>query len=502
MQTKIIDRTGLDTGAILPECLDIQYVSDDVFAYMQRNRVGFHDPAVAERRRGEALNEYRRSLVYGKQVVIQRAYLFTPMVYQDFEEKPGNEYNRAAFRALVEEAAILPYLFDERDLSDAIHLARSDTARAAFSSLSDLFQQVTCVRMHTNDSANSAEIGRMAQAFQAYCLSVRGLRQHSELLNGLAAEVLRQPGSGEELAAFGDALDQISQTAWDVAGKEVVTRRHLYERLLNEPGTHPDEGIFKQDSSRAFVLAKKRVIDLRYNTNLPDFLRRYSFTPTGLPTRAALASGPSMEAMRDSESLLDDLRTQIRQTVMSRMHEACVLPPLHVLSLSDVFAVRRLPEWKMLMDAQAKILADPVRCLHLLESFADAFSAFQRSFSRWYYQTYERAERVAKYGSVVRVAVKVLNRIAIAQVPGVDEKLYLAIASDYIPDKAYEFTARLFVDVVDLATGIPDPHRSYSMDLMTAGLELTREDIRGVIEAFGGMANVQSMEGANAGSGS
>jgi hypothetical protein len=103
---------------------------------------------------------------------------------------------------------------------------------------------------------------------------------------------------------------------------------------------------------------------------------------------------------------------------------------------------------------------------------------------------------------VVRIAIKVLSRIAVAQVPGVAEKIFLAVAPDLIPEKAYQFTARLLVDVVNLATGIPDPERSYSIDLMTAGLELTRDDILGVIKAFGGVASARALEGANAGSGS
>lgn len=498
MKTILVEPADLDRAAVLPQCLDIQYVSDSIFSYMQEHRKGFLDPTVIEQRQIDALTEYRRSLVYAKQTVVNRGYLFHPLVYGDFEDVPGNEENRLAFQKLVNDRGFVPYLYSERRLDEESDIEKTDRAREAWLSLRDLFSDVRCVRLHPDDDENRRKIKHIALQFRAFCTGLGELRRDVESLNALASEVFRRPMSAEELSDFGAALHRLSRFV--VNSDQEVRRIEIYQEFLNVPGSKHYDGLFREDAPRQFILAQKKVLDLRYNTNLPDFLGRFCLTPLGLPTRAAITMfGPPPTSLEGGEHLLEDLRNQVAQTVVSRLQEAYHLPALRDLTLADVVAIRGLKEWGEFMEAQSRMLHDPIHCLDHLDAFARTFSKFQKAFSDWYYRTHALAERQKRYATVVRLGVKVMNMIALKEVDGLSEsnRLVGLVAGELIPDKVYNFVGRLIIDIVDGATGRPDPGRSYSIDLMTSQIELLREDVAAIFAAFGAPQGRADM--ANAG---
>ena len=66
---------ALEADAVVPQCLDNQYVSDAVFTNLVDRGVDYRDAQVKAKREADFRNEFVRSLVYSSQVVIQRAYL-------------------------------------------------------------------------------------------------------------------------------------------------------------------------------------------------------------------------------------------------------------------------------------------------------------------------------------------------------------------------------------------------------------------------------------------
>ena len=71
----LLSPDSLEADAVVPQCLDNQYVSDNVFSYMVKKDVGYDDPFVSEQREKEVKTEFIRSLVYSSQVIVQRAFL-------------------------------------------------------------------------------------------------------------------------------------------------------------------------------------------------------------------------------------------------------------------------------------------------------------------------------------------------------------------------------------------------------------------------------------------
>lgn len=487
MRTTLISPHALDAGAVVPQCLDVHYVSDAVIQFMLREGRDYTDPEVASMRMRDGQVEYRRSLVYAKQTVINRAYFTSPLVYRDFEELPGNDASRLSFLQLIKDEAIVPYLFAGSEfIGDVKSLKASPAAKSAVGSLPYLLDDIKCVRLDLDDERNKRETERLAQSFIGFVAAVGQLRRSPELLNALAAEVYRRPLQHEELEQFGKALQEISDFSNNA---DELNRTVLYERFLIAQGEH-DLGIFQDVRQNPHMLAQKKVLDVRYNTTLPDMLGRFALTPRGLPTHAAVdAVLPTIRIGADlGEGLLDLLRSNLEHTVFANLQETWYLPALADLSLADVVAIRRLPEWVEYVAAQEKILRDPLACLDHLENYSQKLGAFQRAFSAWYYGTHKDAQREQRYGAIVGVSIKLLGAVLSAayhQDMEVMHRLAIATPPIVIPNRHYGYVARLFVDFIDLDKRVVDPSLSFSLDLLRSQVELTRETVLDVYNQFG-----------------
>lgn len=53
MSLKLISPAGLEADAVVPQCLDNQYVSDAVFLHMVNNGIDYSDTAVTDMRASE-----------------------------------------------------------------------------------------------------------------------------------------------------------------------------------------------------------------------------------------------------------------------------------------------------------------------------------------------------------------------------------------------------------------------------------------------------------------
>lgn len=487
MRTTIIPPHALDAGAVVPQCLDVHYVSDSVMSYMLANGLDYSDPQVMRRRQHDGRTEYRRSLIYAKQTVVNRAFFTSPLVYRDFEESSENEFLRLSFRQLIEAGAIVPFLFAGSDfLGDVDKLKASPAAKNAVRSLPNLISEITCVRLDADDERNRVQVERLAQSFVGFSVSVGQLRRSPELLNALAVEVYKRPLEHSELADFGSAMQEISNFA---NAADELNRTVLYERFLIADGEH-DRGRFQTPQQNPHMLAQKKVLDVRYNTSLPDMLGRFALTPRGLPTHAAVdAVLPTKQTqLGTGEDLLDALRSNLAHTVFANLQEAWYLPALAELSIADVVAVRALPEWSEFVAVQEAVLGNPLDCLNHLESYAQKLGSFQRAFSSWYYNTHENARREQRYGAVVGVSIKLLGAVLSAahhENMGMIERLAVATPPIIIPNRHYGYVARLFVDFIDLDRRVVDRSLSFSLDLLKSAVEFTREDVRDLFEEFG-----------------
>lgn len=73
--TRIITPGQLEPGATIPQALDNQYVTDELYAQIALKNLNFQSPHIAEAKARNAKSEFVRSLLYSSQVVINRAFL-------------------------------------------------------------------------------------------------------------------------------------------------------------------------------------------------------------------------------------------------------------------------------------------------------------------------------------------------------------------------------------------------------------------------------------------
>jgi hypothetical protein len=63
-------------------------------------------------------------------------------------------------------------------------------------------------------------------------------------------------------------------------------------------------------------------------------------------------------------------------------------------------------------------------------------------------------------------------------------KIAAGTAPHLVPERIKFLVGRLVVATIDKVTGMPDPDLSYSLDLLKTKVDLTREDVRGILQGF------------------
>jgi hypothetical protein len=164
------------------------------------------------------------------------------------------------------------------------------------------------------------------------------------------------------------------------------------------------------------------------------------------------------------------------------------LPLLSELSVADVLAIRRLPEWEVFKDRQRQILADPLGCLEHMDAFQGDFDAFQRALSDWYNETYKRQDTEDRYCNYVSLALSLGGSLIVAgsdltAVQGVAGEAGLLTVAAKIPRRVQGYAAKLMVAVYDRGARRLDADRSYTVELMHTQEELLREDVLDLLHA-------------------
>ena len=118
----------------------------------------------------------------------------------------------------------------------------------------------------------------------------------------------------------------------------------------------PAERRYAKD--KPFAAEIKQLLDLRYNTNLPDALGRYALTPFDSLPRTALQEWND-EAKGQRTITIDDVRALVQKSVFSVMTSGMFIESFGVLHLADVCEVRRTDAWLSYIEAVRDLLDDP-----------------------------------------------------------------------------------------------------------------------------------------------
>jgi hypothetical protein len=498
--TALIGPGGLEVDAVVPQCLDNQYISDETYSKIATQGLDFRDSTVRELRERVFRTEFIRSLVYSSQVVIQRAYFKnSDFLYKNY--LPGNRENLIAFSRLIRDRAIVPYLYRESSLDDNLTLdVHEEGDRATRALLAEVGSDVTCVRLSTRQEENERATAGMASAFGA------GLSRlaftTAEQRNAIASELFADP----TLLQAAGAWDAFSAAVTDLAlyavqrGAELaatenraLARQDIYlGRFVVDqgPSSGADERVKygrlrPRGLDNPFPFELKKYVDLVYNVNLPDHLKRFTFTPLGMPTRMALqdAPGQGYEHEEVSELLSDeDALESVRRTFMAHTQRAMSLPLLSELTIADVAEIRQLEEWMVFKNSQSRILREPLRVLEHIAAFQSSFDEFQRALSSWYNTKYQRKRTEDRYCSCISLALSLGGKLIVAGSDlGPYEKVGAGFGIDQaianLPSRVKGYAAKLMVGVYDIGRRKLDADRTYTIELMQTNEEIMRDDI-------------------------
>ncbi len=495
----LITPAMLQFDATIPQCLDNQYISDEVYEYMIQSGADYTDPKVDRWRARDTNTEFIRSLVYSSQVVINRVFLKNnKFLYANFSA--GSE-NLDAFAELVRNQVIVPYLNKEKTLLDQTPSVdvRDEGEKAIRTLVEKVGEDVTCVRLAVADRENEMQVELLESNFGTYFLGLPAYRpnQLKEMIDELFGLRQGNPEASEfrpHLIALRDSVQRC------IDHDAILYRGALYRDLFiaggeEDRGRNTTLGRFRgRTEDSPFLLELKKLVDLRYNSNLPDFLKRYTFTPVNMPSRLALQDG--VRAVREIESkkvvnLIEELRThfiQIQREFMAKAHKGMSLPFLGELSVADVIEARQLDEWHDFALYQQEILREPLEILERLEIFQYKFEKFQHAMSDWYYKKYPERRRHEQYANYVTLAIQAGGQlIALGIDPRFDDIQGRAVTHQ--PEllkemEIHDYDLLLMVNVIDLKQQKLDRDRSYSIEVVRNDAGLRGDKLYDLMNSF------------------
>ena len=290
-------------------------------------------------------SEYIRSLINGQQLIINRAFLYNnPAISQDYMSKDSQE--REAFKALLEEATIVPYLLSEQTPIDR---PIYEIQEEAFARWQELCQEVytRCIRLSWNDKANAnLTENQLARRFHKFALGTAGGDIDTYL-----ADLHLDPSEKEGLR---QRLVEVGRLCLEISGQgKLVTRNILYKAFVTA-GQDPAQRLY--DNSQ-FAGEIKQLLDLSYNSNLPDALDGYLMTPVDSLPRTALQEW--QQAVQQPKINGKELLTLLQRTSFDLVGRGLNVESMDILKLQDVQEIGQMEEWTEYIQSLDALLKDP-----------------------------------------------------------------------------------------------------------------------------------------------
>lgn len=337
---------------------------------------------VSGARAGYVRAEYLRALLTAQQVVVNRVYFYNNgLIYRDYIE-PGP--SRSAFASLLRSGAIVPHLHKEDSpLGVPTGMDVISEGFKAWGEACGEAEQFSVNRLSWNKTRNDELTYRLALAFQEFAHNLAG-----RAAGGGAAEFARHLGlQADEADAFRSRLQQLRRWAIerdDVAAADSnnnpLTRNEVYEQFVTPEGDKPTSG--RCDPTKPFSKEIKQLVDLQYNTGLPEFLDRLPLRPVDTLHRAALRENvpehrdPGASGAADLEKAL---RSKIAFDTLTDDLDPFSTASLLSLDLPSIVRVRSSDAWRTYTSQLAGLVNEPA----MFDTRADAvLHAYQEVLRR------------------------------------------------------------------------------------------------------------------------
>lgn len=348
--------SDLKAVTIVAQALDNQWAPNQLLSSILQSRQALKH--FTDQRDLFVRREFLRAVLNAENVVANRAFLFNNPSIADFYLKAGGEAD--AFRQLLEARVILPFLFAEKAPHEQISLQNAfDRDRRAFEKWQEVCRECkpSCVRLswpnaNGEDAENHALISsHLARPFHDYGVSAK---------SGVADLYARHLGIGaSHLAAFRERLNAASRWFFNAPeaddGSPIFRQRNdFYCEFVVRKDSPVHEGWY--DPDKPFSVELKRLIDLKYNTNLADAIGRFALTPVdSLPRLALQENRISLQSAKgavDAEALTHLLRAIMADLVQRQLD----IPFLDSVQLQDVVAIRGTSAWQEYIDNFGRLL--------------------------------------------------------------------------------------------------------------------------------------------------
>ncbi|MFY1595657.1 hypothetical protein [Micromonospora sp. WMMD737] len=454
-----IDNRDLAPITVVAQCLDNQWVTQDLLERMLSRRLSYRD--VERSRRRDARAEYLRSILNAEQVVVNRAYFFNnPVVHQDFTTEGPQ---RDAFRALLDESVLVPFLLSERTPVAEPRFGVDSAGWSAWVRVLDEVDTVRCLRLSWDDAQNRLLTERCIIAeFRRFLLQLPAFN---------LAELQR------DLRLDDDSLPLLKRRLQEVAmwalTAEQADREGFYREFLMEPDTNPADGKFR---AGPLVAELKQLVDLRYNTALPDAVDGFALIPADSLRRTAMQE---YRRERPPERDMDDLLGLLR-TLRPYAFDLVQLPlriDLTGLELHHVHQARRTDEWRGYVESLRALLDEPLDFVTRSQQVYDRYVALARRLTEIVGE--RRLDRINAWEPVIRVTVEVMGSSVSIVFDG-DPRVEL------VGEVATEVAARGATAVVRFAVVGRDQRRAgrelgTGIDVMRVRLQRAGEDWRELV---------------------
>lgn len=336
--------------AIMSQALDNQWVSRSLLRQMLEHPPTDGLRGVEAARHPSVRMEYMRALINGETLVVNRAFMYnTSAVSQDYTRSYGaTAETRNAFKALLSQGAVIPYLLTEQtpaDLPQGVDQSKAGDFpfdAPALMQWQQVLQEVRprCIRMSWDDTGNKLLTEPMFAAYHSRINNIGLPLQYGQYDRYLQ-------DCGVPSVQRGDFANQLRLVAKWSADQPRMSRNGLYQEFIVADGTETHLG--KYDPDKPYSYALKQLFDLDYSVNLTDALGLYTLTPIDSLPRTALQEltvRARQAAGQGAELSPDDLGSLVRQFKFSLSQGGAYLRSMGDLTLQDVLTIRDTDEWK------------------------------------------------------------------------------------------------------------------------------------------------------------
>lgn len=287
--------------------------------------------------RREARREYVNALLSSNRVIVNRAFCVnSAAITCDYSDPEG----RRAFQSLLSKGVVVPFLFNENSLATAPAFDVKDRLFEQWKEIAKDSQPLA-LRLDWDDAANKRRITQdFSRRFSNNC------RNMASLAIGPLLDSLDLPANDSTaIQEFRKRRVEFDRFVSDfVHREEFVSRNDIYKHFVCADGENISNNVY--DFKKPFARELKQLVDLTYNTSLPDALGGQLITPAGTINRSALQEVSSATgAAMNPQQLMDIIGSIVVDDVLNAVGGQTAHFMMEQLHLRDVIHARNMDEW-------------------------------------------------------------------------------------------------------------------------------------------------------------